>query len=160
MDHLDIQVYDLCDGYGYPAYYRGSVTGSGDEGWDYVTASMGKSNYTLGRHLCSKIVATMKGNTACWWEEYCKAGSPHPNCWKVAPSSTRYRSSRRKGTIEVSLYDLLCEEFSTVDNQQSCIAELKRLEWNPTKADALPFVTFKSKTKTLTLRGEYTSWSL
>ena len=135
------------------------MTGSVDEGWEYVTASAGKSNYAFGSRLCSKFAATMKGNAACWWEEYCKAGSPRPNCWKVA-SGTRCPGTRPIGTIEISLYDLLREEFSTDDDQQSCIAELQRLKWNPTKADALPFATFKSKTKTLTLRAGYTSWSL
>jgi hypothetical protein len=84
LDCLDIQIYDLCDGNGYPAYYGGSVTGSVDEGWEYVSAVAGKLNYAFGRRLCSKIAATMTGNAARWWEEYCKAGSPWPNCWKTA----------------------------------------------------------------------------
>jgi len=159
LDRLDIQVYDLCDGNGYPAYYGGSVTGSVDEGWEYVTAASGKSNYAFGRRLCSKIAATMQGNAARWWEEYYKAGSPRPNCWKPA-SGTRCPKTRPINAVEVSLYNLLHEEFSTDDDQQACIAELQRLKWDPTKPDALPFATFKSKAKTLALRAGYTSWSL
>ena len=159
LDRLDIQVYDLCDGNGYPAYYGGLVTGSVDEGWEYVTASLGKSNYAFGCCLCSKIAATMQGNAARWWEEYCKAGSPRPNCWKPA-SGTQCPGTRPINTVEVSLYNLLREEFSTDDDQQACIAELQRLKWDPTKPDALPFATFKSKAKTLALRAGYTSWSL
>jgi hypothetical protein len=61
------------------------------------------------------------------------------------------------GMVEVSLYELLRNEFSTDDDQQSCIAELQRLKCDPTKADALPFATFKLKAKTLALRAGYTS---
>lgn len=127
LDSLDIQVFDLCDGNGYPAYYGGMVAGSIDERWEYVPASLGKPNYTFGRRLCSKIASTMKGNAARWWEEYCKAGHPRPNCWKLS-SGAECAGTKPPTIVEVSLFELLREEFSTDDDQQSCIAELQRLK--------------------------------
>ena len=159
LDTLDIQVFDLCDGNGYPAYYGGSVTGSVDEGWDYVSATIGKSNYAFGRRLCSNIASTLKGNAARWWEEYCKANLPRPNCWKLSEGSG-CANTKPATIVEVSFFELLREEFSTEDDQQSSIAELQRLKWNPTASDAIPFATFKSKSKTLALRAGYSNWSL
>jgi hypothetical protein len=57
------------------------------------------------------------------------------------------------------MFDLLHAEFSTEDDQQAAILELKRLRWDPTKTDALPFATFKSKVKSLANRAGYSTWN-
>ncbi|KAF8445124.1 hypothetical protein BGX38DRAFT_1271560 [Terfezia claveryi] len=73
---FDIQIHNTLNKLDIPIYYGGSVSGSKEEGYSYMAANApeAKTNYRLGKKLCSGISNEFTGP---------------PNCWKRA-SDTHY----------------------------------------------------------------------
>ena len=141
-----------------PAYNGGCVSGDNTEGYDFVPAStVGcKSNYRLGTNLCSAVSNRLTGAAATWWDDYDCSDKPVPNCWKKASDASHIPAN----VVEVSLYDLLVQQFDpTVDAQQAEL-ELASYRWNPLEKNALGVIPFRGHVSRLCTRASKTGWAM
>ncbi|KAF8442690.1 hypothetical protein BGX38DRAFT_1144067 [Terfezia claveryi] len=154
---FDTQIRNALNKLDIPVYYGGSVSGNEEEGYSYVAANApeGKPNYRLGEKLCSGISNKFTGPASQWWDDYdTKAGSLKPNCWKKASDALHIPDV----LVEVSLYDLLVQQFDpTIDAQQAEL-ELVSYRWNPLDKKALGVVPFRGHVTRLCTRAGKTAW--
>ena len=141
-----------------PAYNGGCVTGDVADGYDFVPAVTAgcKSNYRLGINLCSAVSNRLTGAAATWWDDYDCSDKPVPNCWKKASDANFVPPD----VVEVSLYDLLVQQFDpTVDAQQAEL-ELASYRWNPLEKNALGVIPFRGHVSRLCTRAGKTGWAM
>ncbi|KAI5776543.1 hypothetical protein EDC01DRAFT_636646 [Geopyxis carbonaria] len=157
---LDITVEDMCYKHNYPAYYGGTVIGQPKTGYRYVTPGVAgsASNHQFGTRLCSSITAKFVENARMWWEDYRKHDGPKPNCWKRADLNPECAGSKPLSVTEVSLFDLLKEQFPEEKDEIEAALELKQYKSNPSDKDATPFATFKTYSQSLALRAGIEKW--
>ena len=134
------------------------MTGDSAEGYNFVSANtVGcKSNYRLGTNLCSAVSNRLTGAAATWWDDYDCSDKPVPNCWKKALDPGFVPPN----VVEVSLYDLLVQQFDpTVDAQQAEL-ELANYRWNPLEKNALGVIPFRGHVSRLCSRAGKTGWAM
>lgn len=122
---LDSSVRSVCLPQGLPTYYGGTVQGSPDEGHEYVDAGIpgSNSNYVLGARVAAAIMNTFPpdSNSHRWFVDYTERGEDPPNCWKPATSPRRHVPDT---VTEVSLYELLAEQYNPDDDVNQAYLEL------------------------------------
>ena len=125
--------------------------------YEYVGADHpdGVSNYVLGRRLCAGLVGRLEKAAQHWWHSYAREGKPKPNCWrKHADCPDRVRDSVPRDIVEVSLYDLLRDHFSTDMDAQKAELELERFVWKPfDKEKGMDMVVFRDHVERLLWRA-------
>ena len=141
-----------------PAYYGGCVTGDIAEGYDFVPAiTVGcKSNYCLGTNLCSAVSNRLTGAAATWWDDYDCSDKPVPNCWKKASDASHVPPN----VVEVSLYDLLVQQFDPNVDAQQAELELATYRLNPLEKNALEVIPFHGHVSRLCSRAGKTGWAM
>ncbi|RPB19641.1 hypothetical protein L211DRAFT_897370 [Terfezia boudieri ATCC MYA-4762] len=93
-----------------------------------------------------------------WWDDYDSSDKPAPNCWKKASDALHVPD----GLVEVSLFDLLVQQFDpTVDAQQAEL-ELDSYRWNPLDKKGLGVVPFRGHaawgSKCKAIRNTFPDW--
>ena len=142
LTFFDTNIRDTLDRWDIPAYHAVCVTGSSDDGYEFVAASIAGSvsNYRLGQKVCATITPKFRGAAEQCWNDYSsKLDYLKPNCWKVAPNPAFVPPT----VVKVSLYALLAEQFDpTIDAQQAEL-ELDAYLWHPFDKKALGVVPFR-----------------
>ena len=140
-------------------YRGGTVIGSEEDGFSFCRTGTdhAKSNYTLGEKLCSGLANKFTGAADQWWDDYDNSDDkPTPNCWKKATSADHIPA----GLVEVSLYDLLVQQFDPSVDAQQVEIELESYRWNLLDKKALSVVPFRGHISRLCTRAGKTGWAL
>lgn len=159
LSSFDTQIRDTLAGLDIPVYYGGCVSGNEDDGYNYVAASTAgcKSNYRLGLTLCSSLATKFTLAAAQWWEDYSvKDGHLVPNCWKKS-TDPRFIPA---GVVEVSLFELLEQQFDPTVDAQHAELELDRYRWNPLDKKSLGVIPFRGHVNRLCSRAGKSGWAL
>jgi len=142
-----------------PLYHGGTFIGSEEDGFSFCHpgTDQAKSNYTLGEKLCSGLANKFTGAVNQWWDDYDNSSNkPTPNYWKKATSVDYILA----GVVEVSLYDLLVQQFDPSVDAQQVEIELESYRWNLLDKKALSVVPFRGHISRLCTRAGKTGWAL
>lgn len=156
LDAFDFSIRSMLVLYNFPLYYGGTVVGDPEGEYEYVSAAdvNGVSNYVLGKRLCAGLCGRLEKAALHWWHSYVRENKPVPNCWrKHADCPSRVRGSVPRTVIEVSLYDLLQEHFSSDMDAQKAELELERFTWKPFGKDSMDVVVFRDHVERLLWRA-------
>ena len=137
---FDVSIQCMLEFYNFPLYCGGTVRGDPDGEYEYVSAvdPNGVSNYVMGKRLCAGLCGRLVKSAQHWWESYVRDNKPKPNCGQKHISV----GSVPHNVVEVSLYDLLHDHFSSDMDALKAELELERFTWKPFGKDGMDVVVF------------------
>ena len=157
LDAFDVSIQCMLEFYNFPLYYGGTVRGDPDGEYEYVSAIDPDevSDYVLGKRLCAGLCGRLVKSAQHWWQSYVRDNKPKPNCWRKHISV----GSVPHNVVEVSLYDLLYDHFSSDMDTLKAELELERFVWKPFGEDSMDVVVFKDHVEGLLWRAGITGSS-
>ena len=92
-----------------------------------------KENYIMGKRVGAGLVSKLEGDAKKWLEDNKAQKKPIPNYWRKHADMDDAIEQGNIDVMEISLYDLLKEQFSGEVDARTAEVELKKYKWEPFK---------------------------